>query len=395
LGEKRVKLALLKGNRFSPWHLQAFSLLPDTEVVAFRADSEIQRIFDGQDDGSAPFPVEPIYFDTQSGPTISRFKNIFLTRYRDREARIVPFSERLRGFDVIHTWELFTDWTEQALEARERFGIPVVIMVWDNIPFNMERDAGRRRLKERAAATADAFIVHSERSRRTLEMEHVPPDKITLMDPGVNTVAFSPGPRNRPALGLSDDEFIVLFVGWFLPRKGIDFLILALHELVRDPSLAGLKFRLAIIGTGPGRERVEHLIARTNLQDRCTFLGSLTYDRMPEAFCAADVFALPSIATAEWQEQFGMSILEAMSCGTPVVTTMSGAIPEIVGDVAALCQPNDFMSLYEAIRSLALDPQKRAAMGKRGREYALARFSLGEFSRKLAAVYARVAPVRA
>jgi starch synthase len=390
-----VKLALLKGNRFSPWHLQAFTLLPDTEVVAFRADSEIQRIFDGQDDGSAPFPVEPIYFDTQAGPAMSRFKNIFLTRYRDREARIVPFSERLRGFDVIHTWELFTDWTEQALEARARFGIPVVVMVWDNIPFNMERDTGRRRLKERAAATADAFIVHTERSRRTLEMEHVPPEKITVMDPGVNTLAFSPGPRNRAAYGLHDDEFVILFVGWFLPRKGIDFLILALHELTRDPALARFKFRLAVVGAGPGRERVEKLITRTNLSDRCTFLGSVTFDRMPEVYCASDVFVLPSIATPEWQEQFGMSIIEAMSCGTPVVTTLSGAIPEIAGNAAALCQPNDFMSLYESIRDLALNPEKRAALGKSARERALSRFSLEEFAKNLAAVYARLAPVRA
>ncbi len=390
-----MRLALLKGNRFNPWHLQAFKLLPGTEVVAFRAESEIQQFFDGQDDGSAPFPVEPIYFDTQAGPRLGRFKNIFLTRYREREARIVPFSERLRGFDVIHTWELFTDWTAQALEARERFGIPVVVMVWDNIPFNMERDAGRRRLKERAAATADAFIVHTERSRRMLEMEQVPPEKIVSMDPGVDTQAFSPGARNRAELGLRDDEFVLLFVGWFLPRKGIDFLVLALHELERDPALARIKFRLAVVGAGPGRDRVERLIARTKLEDRCTFLGSLTYDRMPEAFRAADVFVLPSIATPEWQEQFGMSIIEAMSCGTPVVTTLSGAIPEITGDTAALCQPNDFVSLYEKIRELALNPDRRVAMAKAARARALSRFTLEGFSKNLAAVYARLAPARA
>jgi len=390
-----VRLALLKGNRFSPWHLQAFRRLPDTEVVAFRADSEIQRIFDGQDDGSALFPIEPIYFDTQAGPTLSRFKNIFLSRYGDREARIVPFSERLRGFDAIHTWELFTDWTEQALEARERFGVPVAVMVWDNIPFNMERDAGRRRLKERAAACADLFIVHTERSRRMLEVEHVPAEKIVTMDPGVDTEAFSPGPRDRAALDLRGDEFVILFVGWFLPRKGIDFLVLALHELARDPQLARIKFRLAIVGAGPGRARVEQLITRTNLAGRCTFLGSLTYDRMPAAYRAADVFVLPSIATAEWQEQFGMSIIEAMACGTPVVTTMSGAIPEITGDCAMLCQPNDFVSLYEAIRELALDPNRRTAIGAAAREHALARFTLDAFAQNLSAAYARLTPVRA
>jgi glycosyltransferase involved in cell wall biosynthesis len=387
LGEERVKLALLKGNRFNPWHLQAFNLLPDTEVVAFRANSEIQRLYDGQDDGSAVFPVEPIYYDTQMGPALARFKNTFLSRYGDREARVMPFAERLRGFDLIHTWELFTDWTGQALDAREQFGIPTAVMVWDNIPFNMERDVERRRLKERASTAADVFIVHTERSRRMLEMEHVPADKIATVDPGVDTRTFSPGPRDRATLGLRDDEFVILFVGWLLPRKGIDFLILALHELVRDPELARFKFRLAVVGTGPGRDRVERLIARTGLESRCSFLGSLTYDRMPAAFRAADVFVLPSIATPEWQEQFGMAIIEAMACGTPVVTTLSGAIPEITDDKAVLCQPNDFVSLYQAVRELALDADKRIAMGAAARQHALDRFTLEGFAKNLAAIY--------
>ncbi len=389
-----MRLALLKGNRFAPWHLQAFNLLPDTEVVAFRAESEIQQVFEGQDDGSAAFVVEPIYFDTQAGPALARMKNIFLTRYREREPRIVPFSERLRGFDVIHTWELFSDWTAQALEARERFGIPVAVMVWDNIPFNMERDAERRRLKERAVAAADVFIVHTERSRRMLEMEQVPANKIVTIDPGVDTRAFSPGPRDRAALGLRDDEFVILFVGWMLPRKGIDFLVLALHELIRDPALAKLKFRLAVVGTGPGRDRVERLLARTKLTARCSFLGSVTYDRMPAAFRAADVFVLPSIATPEWQEQFGMAIIEAMSCGVPVVTTLSGAIPEVTGDCAALCQPNDFVSLYQAIKDLALNPEKRRAMGEASRKHALTRFTLEGFAKNLAAIYAPLVKAR-
>ncbi len=390
-----MRLALLKGNRFNPWHLQAFKMLPNTEVVAFRADSEIQKLYDEQDDGSAAFDIEPIQFDTQAGPLISRYRNLFLSRYRGREPHLVPFYERLGRFDVIHTWELFTDWTAQAIEAKERFGTPLAVMVWDNIPFNMERNAARRALKERAAAAGDVFIVHTERSRRMLDMENVPPERIVLMDPGADTRAFAPGPSERAAFGLGENEFVILFVGWMLPRKGIDFLILALRELVKDPELARIKFRLAIIGSGPGRERVEKLLARTGLTDRVTFLGAVRYDRMPAAFRAADVFALPSIATPDWQEQFGMAIIEAMACGVPVVTTLSGAIPEVTGDNAVLCQPNDFVSLFEAIRDLALNPEKRAELGARARAHALRRFTLEQFAANLANAYAPLVKVHA
>jgi glycosyltransferase involved in cell wall biosynthesis len=390
-----VRLALLKGNRFNPWHLQAFKMLPDTDVVAFRAESEIQKLYDGQDDGSANFDIEPIHFDTQTGPLVSRYRNLFLSRYRGREPHLVPFYERLGRFDLIHTWELFTDWTSQAIEAKERFGTPLAIMVWDNIPFNMERNAERRRLKERAAEAGDVFIVHTERSRRMLDMENVPEDRVVLMDPGVDTNAFAPGPRDRSAFGLGDDEFVILFVGWMLPRKGIDFLILALRELVKDPDLARMKFRLAIVGTGPGRQRVEKLLERTGLTDHVTFLGSVRYDRMPDVFRAADVFALPSIAMPDWQEQFGMAIIEAMACGVPVVTTLSGAIPEMTDDNAVLCQPNDFVSLFEAIRQLALDKEERVELSARGREHALRRFTLERFAASLADAYAPLVKVHA
>jgi glycosyltransferase involved in cell wall biosynthesis len=389
-----VKLALLKGNRFNPWHLQAFNLLPDTEVVAFRANSEIQQLYDAQDDGSARFDTESIHFDTQVGPLLSRYKNTFLTRYRGREPHLVPFYERLRRFDLILTWELFTDWTAQALEAKERFGTRVAIMVWDNIPFNMERNAERRKLKERAAAAGDVFIVHTERSRRMLDMEHVPPERIVQIDPGVDTTAFAPGPRDRAAFGLGEKEFVILFVGWMLPRKGIDFLILALRELVKDADLTGVKFRLAIAGTGPGRERVEKLLARTGLERNVSFLGSVRYDRMPDVFRMADVFALPSIATTEWQEQFGMAIIEAMSCGVPVVTTLSGAIPEVTGDNAVLCQPNDFVSLYQAIRDLAINSGRRAELAARAREHALSRFTLVQIAANLVDAFAPLSKVR-
>ena len=378
---------MLKGNRFNPWHLQAFNRLADSEVTAFRAESEVQERFHGRDDGSLSFDFERIFFDTEAGPSWRRLKNEIGQRYFDRVPRIVPFHDRLKDFDVIQTWELFTDWTAEALEAKERFGRPVAVMVWDNLPFNMESTGRLRERKRHAVSAADRFIVHTERSRRTLLMEGAPPERIVQIDPGVDTDRFCPGERQREALGLDDDEFVILFVGWLLPRKGIDFLVLALRELVHDDSLRGTRFRLAIAGSGPGQDRVEALIRRAGVEDRCSFIGPFAYDRMPEVFRAADVFVLPSIATPEWQEQFGMSQIEAMACGVPVVSTYSGAIPEIVGDVGVLCQPNDFLSLYEAVKNLAENAGKRKELADAGRQRALERFTLDAYAHGLDEVY--------
>jgi glycosyltransferase involved in cell wall biosynthesis len=83
-----------------------------------------------------------------------------------------------------------------------------------------------------------------------------------------------------------------------------------------------------------------------------------------------------------------------MSCGVPVVTTLSGAIPEVTGDHAVLCQPNDFVSLYHAIRDLATNPERRVELGARSREHALSRFTLEQFASNLAEAFSPRARVR-
>jgi len=356
--------------------------------VAFRAESEIQRYFREREGAPLPFATESIYFDTQGGAWPARLRNIASARWLGREPAILPFHERLCGFDVMQTWELFTDWSSQALEAKRRFGTPLCVMVWDNIPFNMERNPRRRQVKQAVAAGGDRFIVHTERSRRMLDLEGVDPARVVKIAPGVDTARFSPGPGDRAAFGLDPEDFVILFVGWLLPRKGIDFLLLALRELLHDGDLRGHRVRLLMVGSGPGRDRVESLVARLGVGEACRFAGALPYDRMPEAFRIADAFVLPSIATPEWQEQFGMSLIEALSCGVPVVSTHSGAIPEVAEDAAVLCQPNDFVSLFEALKDLFLRPERREELSRLGRKRAVDRFCLELYAAELAKVYA-------
>ena len=384
-----MKVAVLMGNRFSPWHLAAMTRLPgNPEVVAFRADSEIQRYFVERGADANGILTRPIYFDYQAGPLWRRLPNLLAMRYLNRTPRLLPFHEQLRDFDVIHTWELFTDWTEEALEAKRKWGVPVCVMVWDNIPFNMENSAAWRERKARALAEADYFVVHTERSRRTLIIEGADPAKIALIDHGVDLECFHPGASDRTALGIAQDEFVILFVGWLLPRKGLDFLLLALRELIHDPEFAALKFRLVVVGSGPGQERVDRLAARLGVAQHCAFIGSRPYEAMPEVFRSADVFVLPSIATDTWQEQFGMALMEAMACGTPALTTYSGAIPEIVEDAALLCQPNDFLSLAENLARLVREPALRAELAEKGAALAQRRYALPDYAQRLAAVYA-------
>ena len=384
-----MKLALLKGNRFNPWHLKAFTMLgEDTQVTAFRAESEIQEYFKGRGDGTLEFEEERLYFDTQRGAMAPI--NTIRERYFGYRPHVLPFAKQLEGYDVIQTWELFTDWTEQALDAKKKFGTPVSLMFWDNIAFNHETSPELIARKKRAIAEADRFIVHTDRSRRVLVMEGADPERIVTLPPGVDEQHFSPGETDRSKFGLSNDEYVILFIGWMLPRKGLDFLVLALKELLEYPKLKDRKFRLAIVASGPGRERIETLVRRAGVQDYVTFLGTYPYEQMPELYRAADCFVLPSIATPEWQEQFGMSLIEAMACEVPVVTTYSGAIPEIAGNAACLCQPNDFLSLYEAIREFAKAPMLAQSFAAAGRKRVEQHYTLQQYADGLRGLYSEL-----
>jgi len=383
-----VKLALLIGNRHTPWHFRGYRRLRGApEITVFRAESEIQRRFDERDDEESPFHCEPLHFDTQQGP--ASFLHALRERYARREPRIRPFAERLQGFDAIQSWELFTDWTAEALEARRRFDIPLAVMVWDNIPFNNEQTEERLAVKRRALRETDRFIVHTERSRRMLLIEGADSSRIVYVPPGVDADLFCPGPSERAAFGLDDGDLVVLFVGWFLPRKGLDFLLMALRELT-DRTPGGRPIRLLMVGSGPGRERIEALIARLDLAAHCVFAGSLPYRRMPAAFRSADAFVLPSIATPEWQEQFGMSLIEAMACGTPVIGASSGAIPEIIGDAGLLCQPNDFVSLSDALSRLLESDDLRGELSVAARKRVSDRFTLDHFANALSLLYEEI-----
>lgn len=383
-----MKLALLIGNRFNPWHFEGYRRLRGApEITVFRAESEIQDRFDACNDRPFEAAFERIDYDTQAGDISTRWKGIFETRVLGREPRILPFHERLEGFDVVQSWELFTDWSAEAAEARKKYNVPFAAMVWDNIPFNMENTEQRQVVKRNVIEHADRFIVHSQRSRHMLWQEGVPDNRIAFVRPGVDTKVFSPGEGRREAFGIDDEDFVILFVGWLLPRKGIDFLLLAVRELVQRGVAGNRPVRLLMVGSDLGRDRVDPLIDRLGLRDICRFTGPIPYGRMVDAYRSSDCFVLPSIATPEWQEQFGMSLIEAMACGIPVISTYSGAIPEVVEDGGILCPPNDFVSLADALRGLVEDDARRTALAQAGRDRAERLFELDRFAAEMSAVY--------
>ena len=130
-------------------------------------------------------------------------------------------------------------------------------------------------------------------------------------------------------------------------------------------------------------------MAALRIGDKVKFLGSIKYREMPEIHNLADIFCLPSLETKTWAEQFGYSMVEAMSCGKPVVSTWTGSIPEVVKhrETGILVKPNDSDELCFALEELLVNNKERHAYGGNAREWVLKRFEANGIANQLADIY--------
>ena len=174
---------------------------------------------------------------------------------------------------------------------------------------------------------------------------------------------------NRHDIGLSDDDFVIVYSGRINKDKGVSELIDAMILLKDTPDI-----KLMIIGgTFYGNEGNENDFVRSlktkaeTLRDKICFTGFVPYDAIPDYLHLADIAALPSM----WDEPFGLTIVEALAAGLPLVTTRSGGIPEICEGVATIVDREDVVNnLAAAITHLYKHPEKRKQMSSASLERA-------------------------
>lgn len=177
--------------------------------------------------------------------------------------------------------------------------------------------------------------------------------------------------------GLQMGEFI-LFVGLLEPRKNIPTLLHALRELVD----LGIHKRLAIVGRrGWMYDNIFSTVQSLNLQDFVVFTDYVPEEELPYLYNGTCLFVYPS-----FYEGFGLPVLEAMSCGTPVVTSNISSMPEILGDSGLLVDPYNVSQLADAIMRIVDNDDFRRSIQERGLQRA-AQFSWETTARKTRGVY--------
>ena len=151
-----------------------------------------------------------------------------------------------------------------------------------------------------------------------------------------------------------------------VPRKGLEYLIEAMKELKNDSIV------LELIGSGQELDRIRRLVHDSGLEAYVKLPGYVASENLYAHYYRADIFVLPSLS-----ESFGQVLLEAMSCGLPIVASAVGGIPETIRDWrnGLLIPPRDPAALAAAVRWLAANRDQRERMGRQNAEDARERFS--------------------
>jgi glycosyltransferase involved in cell wall biosynthesis len=201
-----------------------------------------------------------------------------------------------------------------------------------------------RLTQRRAAHTAAAVIAVSERTKADIvERYRVAPERIRVVHNGVDHGRFRPIDVDAEAIArrYRVPYPFILFVGSLMPWRNAPRLLRAASRLQMGLLFVGRD----IWGTDPTQR-----LAAEHGWDWARFAGYTRDEELPALYAAASVFAYPSL-----YEGFGIPPVEAMACGTPVVASTAGALPEVLGDAALLVDPHDASALTEALEAAARD----------------------------------------
>lgn len=218
-------------------------------------------------------------------------------------------------------------------------------------------------IEDRIVAEADHIIAECPQDEEDLiQLYNADPNKIRMISCGFDPAEFWPLSKSlaRAAIGFAPEERIVLQLGRMVPRKGVDNVIRGFARMVNSH---GIQARLVVVGgesdtpdpaTNPELMRLMEITADENVSGKVMFTGRRNREVLKYYYNAADVFV-----TTPWYEPFGITPVESMACGTPVVGSNVGGIKFTVrdGETGYLVPPNDPDALAERLAHLYQNPK--------------------------------------
>jgi glycosyltransferase involved in cell wall biosynthesis len=241
--------------------------------------------------------------------------------------------------------------------ARWPLGLDAATKSWTNKGVARFRDT----IVSLQQRQADALLLTTPAAFDRLPNPNNGAERIHFLPHGVDTELFSPARTAESSEGSAGHlGQSVLFFAHITQWKGIFTLIDAFPAVARQcPGV-----RLVIAGDGPDMAEAKRRVAGLDCADQVEFLGRQKRTRAPGLYRNCSVYCLPSFG-----EPYATTVIEAMSCGKPLVVTNAGGLPHMISTNGGICvSPGDAAGLAKALIELLRDPDRRAAMGRHNRE---------------------------
>lgn len=282
------------------------------------------------------------------------------------------------NFDIIHAHSHLNFSTNLSVLSRKMGYIPLVIT---NHGLNSQtapewfQNLYTATVTKWTFGVADKIICYTKTEKQKLIDLGIKPKKIAVIHNGIDIDMFIPGNN------LSQNNVQLLWIGRFIHGKGVDYLIEAFKLLTSKHS----DLKLLMIGRGPDKERIKAKIQALKL-DRCiTIKDFIPNDEIVKLYQSCNVFVLPSL-----EEGVPRTILEAMSCGVPVVCSNLPQLVDIVKDGGFLVPTKDPQALADKLSDILSDETLAAKMGQSGRENIIRNYSWKDTVEKTLQLYSEL-----
>ena len=220
--------------------------------------------------------------------------------------------------------------------------------------------------------SADKVICYTEKEKEELINIGIKSQKINVIHNGINTRLFIPN------INKISDNNRLLWIGRFVKGKGVDYLLDAFKLLKAEyPNLV-----LTMVGKGPDKERIEKRIQTLAIRDSIKIIDFISNSNIVQLYQNSDVFVLPSL-----EEGVPRTILEAMSCGIPVVCSRLPHLVDIIKDCGLLVPIKDSQALADGISTILSDKELAIRLGENGRRNVTKNYSWEDTVKRTITLY--------
>ncbi|MEA5578977.1 hormogonium polysaccharide biosynthesis glycosyltransferase HpsO [Anabaena sp. UHCC 0451] len=252
-----------------------------------------------------------------------------------------------------------------------------VFFTWWNLPYQLKLPIA---LLEKYNLNHSHGIISGNQDGADILRQRGYEGKIKVLPQlGVDETLFTPHPQPELAarLEISENDFVVGFVGRFVPEKGLLTLLKALINIQDKP------WKLLLLGRGELREELLKIATENHIQDRLIIVESVPHDQVANYINLMNTLVLPSETTYKfktltavgWKEQFGHVLIEAMACKVPVIGSDSGEIPHVIGDAGLVFPEGNSEALANCLLQLIEKPDLADNLGEMGYQKAMIKYT--------------------